>query len=96
MEIRHSVVKKKGSFVIDDNGKSVGKLDYLISAPDEITLYHTEVDEKFRGEGLGNDLVEAAVKHARQKDLKVIAKCPFARKVIEGAAEMKDVLAGQE
>ena len=94
MEIRHEVVKKKGSFVIEDNGKRVGELNYLMSGPSEITLYHTEVDEKFRGEGLGKDLVEAAVKHARENGLKIIAKCPFAAHVFNEKPEYKDVLKG--
>jgi hypothetical protein len=92
MEIRHEVVKRKGSFVIDDNGKKVGELNYFISAPAEITIYHTEVNEQLRGEGLGEDLVEAAVKHAREKGLKIIAKCPFAAHVIDERPEFKDVL----
>ena len=94
MEIRHNVVKKKGSFIIHDNGSKVGELNYLISSPTEITLYHTEVDEKFHGEGLGSDLVAAAVKHARAHGLKIIAKCPFTAHVFNDKPEYKDVLKG--
>jgi uncharacterized protein len=93
MDIRHETIKKKGEFVIDDDGKRIGKLSYLRSSPDEITIYHTEVDEKFRGECLGEDLVEAAVKYARENGLKVVPKCPFAKHVIDQRPEFQDVLA---
>jgi predicted GNAT family acetyltransferase len=92
MEIHHKQQKKKGIFTVDENGKKLAELDYFRSAPGEITIYHTEVDEELRGEGIGEDLVEAAVKHAREKGLKIIPKCPFAAHVIDERAEFKDVL----
>ena len=92
MEIRHEEIKKKGSFVIDDNGERVAELNYFKSAPGEITIYHTEVNEDLRGEGLGEDLVEAAVKYARANKLKIIPKCPFAAQVIDEKPEFQDVL----
>ena len=92
MEIRHETIKRKGMFVIDEGGERIAELDYFANAPGEITIYHTEVNEKFRGEGLGRDLVEAAVKHARQNKLRIIPKCAYAAKMIEETPEFQDVL----
>ena len=94
MDIRHETIKKKGEFVINDGGKRVGKLSYLRSSENEITIYHTEIDESLRGEGLGEDMVEAAVKYARGNGLKIVPKCPFAKHVIDERPEFKDVLKG--
>ncbi|MEO7540171.1 MAG: GNAT family N-acetyltransferase [Pyrinomonadaceae bacterium] len=92
MEIRHETKGKKGMFYVEENGERLAELDYLANAPGEITIYHTEVDEKLRGEGIGQDLVAAAVKHARDNKLKIEPKCPYAKKVIDRTPEMQDVL----
>ena len=94
MEIKHSETGRKGRFSVEDDGAHVGEIDYFRSAPGEITIYHTGVDEKFRGEGLGRDLVDAVVKYAREKGLKIVPKCHFAKKIMEETPEMHDVLAG--
>ncbi len=93
MKIEHEEYKKKGSFFIDENGERLAKLEYFFSAPGKITIYHTEISEKFRGEGIGRDLVAAAVDYARKKGLKIIPKCPYAKRVIDSIPEFQDVLA---
>ena len=93
IQIRHETAKRKGMFIVDDDeGKRIAEMDYFANAPGEITIYHTEVDEKHRGEGLGRDLVEAAVKHARENKLRIIPKCQFAAGVIEDTPEFQDVV----
>lgn len=93
MEIRHETQAKKGMFFVEEDGKRLAELAYLTSGPGQITIYHTEVDEKLRGEGIGQDLVAEAVKHARENKLKIVPKCPYAKKVIDRTPEMQDVLA---
>ena len=92
-EIRHERRGKKGMFIAEENGVKIGELDYHDSAPGEITIYHTEVDEKFRGGGIGSDLVEAAVKHARHDKLRIIPNCAYAAGIIDETPEFQDVLA---
>jgi predicted GNAT family acetyltransferase len=41
----------------------------------------TEVDDALRGKNAGKQLVEAAVKHARAHNYKIIPLCPFAKSV---------------
>jgi len=93
MDIRHEAGSKKGAFVIDADGERLAKLEYFVSAPGEITVYHTEVDEKLRGQRIGDKLVAAAVTYARENKLKVVPTCPFAKKVIDRTPEFQDVLA---
>jgi uncharacterized protein len=92
MEIRCERRGKKGIIIAEENGAKIGELDYHDSAPGEMTIYHTEVDEKFRGGGVGRDLVEAAVKHAQHNKLRIIPKCAYAAKVINDTPEFQDVL----
>jgi predicted GNAT family acetyltransferase len=48
-----------------------------------IVFYRTETGERFRGQGLAGELVEAALKDARERGLEVVAECPFVRRFIE-------------
>ncbi|MFN2500442.1 MAG: GNAT family N-acetyltransferase [Pyrinomonadaceae bacterium] len=93
MEIKRDEIKRKGSFYIERDGERVAELKYFRSGDGEITIYHTEVDEELRGRNVGEDLVKAAAKYARQNELKIDPQCPFARKVIERTAEYKSILA---
>lgn len=93
MEIKHEETGKKGEFFIEQDGERVARLQYFGSAEGQITIYHTEVNEALQGKHIGNDLVRAAVDMARKDGLKIVPQCPFARKVIEDAADMTSVLA---
>ena len=91
MQIQRDEHGRKGAFYIDENGEWIAELTY-IKTNDTMTIDHTEVDEKLRGEGVGEDLVKAAVEYARENGLKVKPSCPYARKVIERTPELQDVL----
>ncbi len=93
MKIEHVETEKKGTFFIEENGERLAELAYLRSAPGDMTIYHTEVNPKLRGEGIGQDMVAAAVKYARENDLKIKATCPYAKKLIDKTPEYQDILA---
>ena len=74
-----------------DGGKA-GLMTYSWAGDDKFIIDHTEVDEEYGGKGLGKDLVKAGVAYAREKNVKVIPLCPFAKKVIAKTPEFQDVL----
>lgn len=92
MKIEREEHGKKGAFFIDEDGEWIAELTYFKSGDCEITLDHTEVDDKLRGEGIASDLVAEAVKYARTEGLKIKATCPYAKKVLEKHPEYEDVL----
>jgi len=92
MEIQRKENGNRGEFFIEENGKQIALMTYKKSGADKIVIDHTEVDESLQGEGIGNDLVEAGVKFARQNNLKILPTCPFAKKVIDETPEFQDVL----
>jgi predicted GNAT family acetyltransferase len=52
----------------------------LIYAPfsdDILDLQHTEVPPSGQGQGVGDALVRAALAYARERNLRVIATCPY-------------------
>lgn len=93
MQIQREEHGRNGAFFIDENGEWIAELAYIKSGDGQITIDHTEVDEKLRGQGVGEDLVKAAVDFARESGLKIKLICPYARKVFENNPDYGDVLA---
>ncbi len=92
MEIKHQKQSKKGTFYIEEDGGRLAELQYFASGPGKMTIYHTEVSPKFRGEGIGEDLVAEAVKFARENELHIIPTCSYAKKIIDETPEYQDIL----
>ena len=92
VEIKHANKESKGIFELYYDGKKAGLMTYSWAGDDKFIIDHTEVDEEYGGKGLGKDLVKAGVEYAREKNVKVIPLCPFAKKVIAKTPESQDVL----
>ncbi|KGE16130.1 GNAT family N-acetyltransferase [Sphingobacterium deserti] len=58
-----------------------------------LTITHTQVEAFYRGNKVAEDLVLAAVKMARENQLKVVPACSFAATVFERYPDEKDILA---
>lgn len=93
MEIQRDEHGRKGAFYIDEDGEWVAELTYYRNGANTIVVDHIEVDEKFRGENIGRDMVKAAVDFARENGLKIKPDCPYTKKVIDETPEYQDVLA---
>ena len=80
-----------GSFYIDDDGKRMGEMNFLVT-DGVMNIYHTEVSEKLQGKHMGENLVAAGVKYARENNFKILPTCTFARSVFTRVKEYNDVL----
>lgn len=60
--------------------------------PGQIALIHTEVDERFEGQGLGGRLISFALDDARERGLAVLPFCPFANAYIQRHPEYIDLV----
>src|SRR6187551_3746019 len=67
---------KRGAFFIEKDGVEVAKMEIGISG-ENMTVYHTEVSETLKGQGIASKLLEEMVRYARANNLKVIALCAF-------------------
>jgi predicted GNAT family acetyltransferase len=85
-DIKH----KDGAFFVERDGGRAAQLTYRMEGNDAI-VDHTFVDPKFRGGTLARDLIEAAVQWARAEDRKIVAMCPYVRKVFEKTPAYADV-----
>ncbi|MBX7173522.1 MAG: N-acetyltransferase [Pyrinomonadaceae bacterium] len=93
MTIEHLENMSGGEFVIQENGNRAAEMAYTNAGADKIIIAHTFVEDVFRGEHIGSDLVKAGVEFARENNLKIIPLCPFAKAEFERHDEYSDVLA---
>lgn len=91
-EVKHHEAESKGSFYIEENGQKVAEMTYSKAGTDRIIIDHTEVSDDLRGQGAGQQLVEAAVAYAREKGISIIPLCPFARSVFDKNPSLRGVL----
>ena len=92
MEIKQKDDGKKGSFYYEEADKVLAEMSYVWSGPQKIIIDHTEVSEVLKGKGLGNILLQKVVQMARDKGLKILPLCPYAKHQLEKSEEYKDVL----
>ncbi len=92
MEIEHEETGSKGAFFLRENGRRLAELTYVWSGETRIILDHTEVSDELRGEGAGKALVAAAVEFARERSIRILPLCPFAKAMFGRVPEFRDVL----
>ena len=92
-QIQHSEDGHRGRFFISLEGVDVAEMTYVWSGDSRFIIDHTEVSDVLRGTGAGKRLVAAGAAYAREKGVKILPLCPFAKKVMEGDAAYADVMA---
>lgn len=69
----------KGRFYIVLEGRELGEMTYVYAGPEKIIIDHTAVDEELKGQSAGKKLVDAGADFAREKGIKILPLCPFAK-----------------
>ncbi|MCW4468869.1 N-acetyltransferase [Flavobacterium sp. MFBS3-15] len=91
MEIEHYDDGKKGHFKAIEGETQAGLMTYVWAGEDKFIIEHTVGNPEFRGVGM--KLLEKAVAFAREKNVKIIPLCPFAKKMFDRNQDIHDVLA---
>lgn len=66
----------KGAFVLENDNEQLAEMVIGITG-NELAVYHTEVAEKLKGQGVAGKLLEKMVAYAREKNLQVNPLCPY-------------------
>ncbi|MDO5018144.1 MAG: GNAT family N-acetyltransferase [Lagierella massiliensis] len=74
-----------------EGDKLVGECTFS-NANGVMIINYTGVEPEYRGKGIAKKLVFEIVKAAREKDMKIIPLCPYAKKEFEKNKEYEDVL----
>ena len=92
MNIKHIEKGGRGAFLVKgENGDRLAELTYVTAGETGFTIDHTQVDESLRGQGVGEKLIDEAVKYARDKGLKISATCPYASRKLADDPKYSDV-----
>ena len=92
LEIKHQDTGSKGEFYVGEEGHHLAEMTYSWAGTDKFIIDHTDVSETLRGQGVGRYLLDAAVQFARDRQVKIIPLCPFAKSVFQKDANIQDVL----
>ena len=83
----------KGSFYVAESSTMLAEMTYSMAADNLMIIDHTEVSDELRGKNVGYQLVHRAVEYAREKQIRILPLCPFAKSVFDKkGAEFADVL----
>ncbi|GJH40004.1 hypothetical protein RCZ04_05540 [Capnocytophaga sp. HP1101] len=84
---------KKGRFIIYEGDTFAGEMTYVWAGENKIIIDHTGVEPAFEGKGYGKELLAKAVAFAREKNIKILPLCPFAKKGFDKDPNIQDVKA---
>lgn len=84
----------KGRAYATINGESKAEMTYSKAGDSLIIIDHTEVDESLRGQGVGRQLLDRIVAMAREKAIKILPLCPYAKSEFTKDPSIRDVLRG--
>ena len=76
MEIKKRLDNNKGSFFIEEDGRQIAELDFVIKE-DVLDAIHTGVRPELEGQGIAGRLFDEMVNFAREKGYKVKPTCPY-------------------
>jgi len=66
----------RGEIQLFSDDKKAGKMDISVIG-NKLTVYHTEVDDEYAGNGFAKLLLNQLVSYARENDLKIVPLCPY-------------------
>ena len=73
------------------DGKQVGECEFRVTDIAWV-ITHTGVRSAYGGQGIAGQLVEKVIKEARARQVKIIPRCSYAKKLMTANDEYKDVL----
>ncbi len=74
-----------------DRGKMIGECEFDV-LDDKWVITHTGVREAYEGKGIARKLVLKVIEAARAKGVKILPVCSYAKRLMTGKEEFKDVL----
>ena len=90
-KIERTEKEMNGRWTISEDGNEIGKMQYRWLNKSKFDIFSTEVVKEHENHGHASELLETAVKYARDNQKKISATCSFAKDVLEANASYTDV-----
>ncbi|EPF90635.1 N-acetyltransferase [Acinetobacter gyllenbergii] len=94
MSIQQTDDGKHGAFKLFEGEVLAGEMAYTWAGDSMLIIDHTDVSDQFRGQGVGHKLLKELIGFVRERQVKVIPLCPFAKSVFDKDLSIHDVLKG--
>ena len=79
--------KENNRAVAYDNKTTIGE-SVFIEDGEYWNIVHTEVSSLYQGQGIARKLVECIIENAKKENIRLIAECSYAKKVLEKYGEI--------
>lgn len=83
--------KEQSRYEVHLDGETVAIADY-VKAPDTVSFTHTETFAAHRGQGLAGQMIERALRDARDEGLEVMPFCSFVAEYVNEHREFLDLV----
>lgn len=92
MEVHLEENEKKGRVYVGEANASLAEMTFSKAGESLWIIDHTAVSEQLKGQGVGRQMLQKVVEIARERSLKIMPLCPYAKSVFEKDDSIKDVL----
>ncbi|WP_017603669.1 GNAT family N-acetyltransferase [Nocardiopsis alkaliphila] len=92
MEMTVVDVPERSRYEVSADGEVIGFSAYHLIAEGVLALPHVEVEPAFEGQGVASELMRRSLDHIRERHLKVVPICPFARAFLEKNPDYADLV----
>jgi predicted GNAT family acetyltransferase len=91
IEVQDDPARHRFELLVD--GAPAGLADYRVRDGGIVVVTHSEVDRRFRGQGLGNELARRTLDQLRERGVKVVPACPFFAAYVAEHHDYDDIIA---
>lgn len=89
--IERTEKEMNGRWTMSEDGKEIGTTQYRWLNKSKFDIFSTEVDKEYQNDGNATELLNEAVKYARDNQKKISATCSFAKDKFEANSVYNDV-----
>lgn len=79
-------------YASDDAGKLLAEIDFPTIEGEVVDFNHTFVDPSLRGQGVGDQLVRAAIQKIKERGMKAVVTCSYVKDWFSKHPEERGVL----
>ena len=85
------IVLEEEQFTLMEDGQEVGRITFVPQAPGTLIVDYIFLEDRLRGQGHAEQLVQRIVEHARENGQKIVPTCPYVYAQFRRNASYHDV-----